>query len=534
MIQLHTLFNSLHKCKSFLELKQIHALLTTLFTSPSLFDPFATKLLHFSANTSSSSSLQPNIDYAHRIFLKIHTPNVFHYNAIIRSYSNTKSNPNKPLSIFIRMLGENVDPDYMTYPFVIKATAKICDLGVGGCVHGMVLRNGFVSDLYISNSLIHMYGSCRDVFSAQKVFDDMPVRNLVSWNSIVDGYGKCGEVGMMREVFDAMFERDVVTWSALVDGYVKEGEYAEALAVFERMMEEGVKGNEVTMVSILCACAHLGALELGRIMHEYIVENRLPLTLVLNTSLVDMYAKCGAIQEAVVVFRGVSKRNTDVLIWNAMISGLATHGFTDESLEMYKEMQSLGVAPDEITYLCLLSACAHGGLVKDARYLFGCLEKDFVRPKNEHYACMVDVLSRAGLLLEAYKFIHEMPIEPTPSMLGALLNGCMNHRNLELAEIVGRKLIDLDPDHDGRYIGLSNVYAIVKRYEEARTTREAMETRGVKKYPGSSVVEIFGSLHRFIARDKIHPQSDKIYFMLDIIVDEMKLDAELEAHNCCL
>ncbi|XP_006359300.1 pentatricopeptide repeat-containing protein At5g08305 [Solanum tuberosum] len=510
----------LEKCKSISEFKKLHALLITCGISKET--QFSSRILCFTALSDSS-----NIDYAHRVFLQIKNPTIFDYNALIRGYSNSK-NPCKSLSLFVEMLQNEVFPNYFTYPFVVKCLAKLCEVRIGRSVHGGVLKNGFDVDLYVSNSLIHMYGSCGDVLCARKVFDEMPVKNLVSWNSMLDGYGKCGDVVLMREVFDSMIERDVVSWSSLIDGYVKDGEYAEALAMFEKMRVEGPKANEVTMVSVLGACAHLGALEQGRVMHEYVVENKLPMTLVLRTSLVDMYAKCGAVEEALVVFREALGRKTDVLIWNAMIGGLATHGLVTESLELYKEMCILKVRPDEITYLCLLCACAHGGLVKEAWCFFDSLGKDGTTAKCEHYACMMDVLARAGRLTEAYRFLCEMPMEPTASMLGALLSGCINHGRLDLAEIVGKKLIDLEPFHDGRYVGLSNVYALKKRWDEAKAMREAMDTRGVKKLPGFSVVEIFGALHRFIAHDKAHPESDQIYTILDFVLWQMKLGRDCE------
>nr|AYM00639.1 pentatricopeptide repeat protein [Salvia miltiorrhiza] len=503
----------LDKCSSWSHLKQIQALLTT---SGLQNRSFAWKILSFAATSASS-----DINYAHRFFLQLSNPTLYHYNALIRGFANTK-NPAKCFLIFAQMLLNGVVPDYLTYPFLAKAAARLSNSKAGGCVHSRVLRSGLVSDLFICNSLMHMYGSSNEVRSARKVFDEMPMRNFVSWNSMLDGYAKSGDVSLMRQVFDEMPERDVVSWSALIDGYVKDGDHTEAMAVFEAMRAEGPKANEVTMVSVLCACCHLGALEQGRAMHQYIAEERLPLTLALRTSLVDMYVKCGAIDEALALFREVSARKTDVLLWNAMIGGLATHGLTSEALGIYVEMQDLRIKADEITYLCLMSACAHGGLVKEAWEYLEHITREGMVPKSEHYACMVDVLARAGRLEEAWQLVCEMPMEPTPSMLGALLNGCINHRELDLAEIVGKKLVELDPAHDGRYVGLSNVYAVVRRWDEARSTREAMESRGVRKSPGYSCVEVCGVLHRFTAHHKAHPQSEEIFFMLVVIGEEMR------------
>ncbi|KAE8686851.1 Pentatricopeptide repeat-containing protein [Hibiscus syriacus] len=510
------LFNVLSKCKSFSELKQIHALVITFGLLRD--EPLSSKLLSVAALSDAG-----DIDYAYRLFSRLPTPGVFDWNTIIRGYSGSK-NPNKSFSVFIKMLRAGVLPDHLTYPFLAKASARLLKPDLGGAIHGHALKNGFGLDKFINNSLIHLYGSCLDVVYARRVFDEMPMKNIVSWNAMLDGYSKCGDMASARQVFESMSQRDVVSWSCLINGYVKSEDYKEALAVFEEMRVLGPKANEVTMVSVLCACAHLGALDRGRLMHRYVMDNGLPMTLVLRTSLVDMYAKCGAEKEALDVFRAVSNRKTDVLLWNAMIGGLAIHGLVNESLKLFTEMQIVGIVPDEITYLCLLSACAHGGLVKEAWYFFECIGKQGMTPKSEHYACMVDVLARAGKVAEAYRFLLEMPMEPTASLLGALLNGCLIHGKSDLAEIVGRKLIELDPDHDGRYIGLSNVYAAIKRWKEARTMREAMERRGVKKSAGFSSVEISGALYRFIAHDETRPNSEQIYKMLEFIVNQMKLD----------
>jgi pentatricopeptide repeat protein len=521
-----TLITFLDKCKSMLQLNQLHALVITFGLSQD--DLFMSRIVSFSALSDSN-----NTDYSYRALLNLQDPTIFEWNSVIRGYSKSK-NPNKSISVFVKMLQVGIYPDHLTYPFLAKATSRLLRKELGVSIHGHVIKSGFEIDRFVANSLIHMYGSCGDIVYARKVFDGTPVKNLVSWNSMVDGYAKCGYLDLARGLFDLMPERDVRSWSCLIDGYAKSGNYGDAMAVFEKMRTSGPKANEVTMVSVLCACAHLGALDKGRMMHQYLVDNGFELNLVLRTSLIDMYAKCGAVEEAFAVFRGVSLRKSDVLIWNAMIGGLATHGLVKESLDLYTEMQIAGIKPDEITFLCLLSACAHGGLVKQASYVFEGLGKNGMTPKTEHYACMVDVMARAGQVAEAYQFLCQMPLEPTASMLGALLSGCMNHGKLDLAELIGKKLIELDPEHDGRYVGLSNVYAIGRRWDEARIMREAMERRGVKKTPGYSFLEMPGAHHRFIAHDKSHPSSEQIYAMLSFIVSQMQFGVLKEGQEHCL
>ncbi|OVA18835.1 Pentatricopeptide repeat [Macleaya cordata] len=507
-----------------IELKQIHALIISFGLTED--ESFSSRILSLTAISDFG-----DIDYSYQIFRHLINPTIFNWNTIIRGYSRSK-NPNRSISVFNEMSRIGVSPDHLTFPFLAKACSRLSSIKLGLSIHSFIAKTGFELDKFVQNSLIHMYSSCGGIIYARKVFDAMPYRNLVSWNSIIDGYAKCGDLVSARNVFELMPERDVVSWSSLIDGYVKSGDHREALEIFERMKFEGPKANEVTMVSVLCACAHLGALEKGKMMHKYVKENGLPLTLVLRTSLVDMYAKCGAIEEALVVFRGVSIDRTDVLIWNSMIGGLATHGLVKESLELYKNMRTLNrVTPDEITYLCLLSACAHGGLVEEAWEFFDSIDRHGMTPMLEHYACMVDVLSRAGYLDEAFEFLNKMPVEPTASMLGALLSGCRNYGRLDIGEIVGKKLIELEPDHDGRYIGLSNIYSVGRRYKEARKMREEMEKRGVKKSPGCSSVEVDGVLHKFIAHDKTHPQLTEVYAMLNEIAEQMRLDSDLQTQE---
>ncbi|CAN0909055.1 Pentatricopeptide repeat-containing protein At5g08305 [Linum grandiflorum] len=449
--EIQSLISILHSCNTWPQLKQIHALIITLRLSQ--LDSFVSKILSSPESTNLSY-----LDYSRRILTNLPFPApTYGWNALIRSYSSTKL-PNRALSSFVQMLRSGTTPDHLTYPFLFKSCSRLFSLKLGFSLHAHITKTGYYSDRFIANSIIHMYASCKDIAHARMVFDEIPVKNRVSWNSMVDGYAKCGEMGLARQVFDLMSERDVVSWSSLIDGYVK-------------------------------ANAHLGELEQGREMHQYISHNCLPMTLVLTTSLVDMYSKCGAVEEAFALFRRFPVEQTDVLIWNAMIGGLATHGLVEESLNLFAEMMQTGkIKPDEITYLCLLTACARSGLVKEALNFFECLQKHGMAAKSEHYACMVDMLARSGQVAEAYELVSRMPMEPTASMLGALFNGCISYKRLDLAEIVGRKLIEIQPDNDGRYVGLSNVYAEVRRWDECRNTRAEMERKGVKKTAGYSLV----------------------------------------------
>ncbi|KAI3866220.1 hypothetical protein MKW92_004031 [Papaver armeniacum] len=522
-----SLLSAFDQCKSMIQLKQIHALIISFgLTDDELF---FSKIL-----SATAISEFGDIDYSYKVFRQLINPSIFSWNTIIRGYSKSK-NPNRCISIYNEMSRTGISPDHFTFPFLAKACSRLSSIRVGLSVHCLVGKTGFESDKFIQNSLIHMYSSRGDIVSARKLFDEMPYKNSVSWNSMVDGYAKCRDLVSARQIFEAMPEKDVITWSSLIDGYVKSGNHMEALGIFERMRSEGLKANEVTMVSVLCACAHLGALEKGKIMHNYVKENKLPLTLVLQTSIVDMYAKCGAIEDAFAVFHEVPACRTDVLLWNSMIGGLATHGYVEESLELFKRMQTLKrIIPDEITYLNLLSACAHGGLVEEAWQFFKSITAHGMMPMLEHYACMVDVLSRAGHIDEAFKFLNKLPVEPSASMLGALLNGCSNYGRLDIGEIVGRMLVKLEPNHDGRYVGLSNVYAVGGRWKEAREMRATMEKRGVKKSPGCSSVEVGGVLHKFIAHDKTHPQMTSVCQMLNEIVEEMRFQPDLQTQEQCL
>lgn len=381
------------------------------------------------------------------------------------------------------MLDRGITPNKYTYPFVLKSFSAELALLPGKTIHGHAVKTGLASDPYVRSSLITLYSICGAVVDALKMFDQMPDRN-------------------------------VVCWSAMISGLVREGRFSEALGLFNEFQVVGLEPNESILVGLLTASAHLGALEQGKWVHMYIERNGVPLSINLGTALINLYCKCGVVEEAWKVFSKMARKNA--LSWTALISGLAINGMGRRALDMYKEMLRVGIRPDSVTFIAVLTACSHEGLVEDARKCFDAMRSEYrLVPKVEHYGCMVDVLGRAGLLDEALDFIKTMPIEPDMVLWRALLSACSVHKNVEMGEFVGKFLIERDPLYDGNYILLSNIYSQAKRWADAIRVRNIMKQRGVKKCPGCSMIEVNGIVYEFFVGDKSDPRFEELRPMLD-------------------
>lgn len=377
-------------------------------------------------------------------------------------------------------------------------------------------------DVVSWNTMINGYGILGDLSETRKLFDEMPRRNLVSWNSMLAAYSKCGDVGGARRTFDEMPQRDVVSWNAMLTCYSQSGKPNEALALFDEMQAIGIKPTEATIVSLLSACAHLGALEQGARLHSYIKDHKIALNTILSTALVDMYTKCGSLACATEVFYAIEYK--DVLAWNTIIAGMAMHGYAKEAHQLFSQMQEAGVRPDDITFVAVLGACSHVGMVNEGRRLLHCMSNTYkIDPKVEHYGCVIDLLARAGLLEEAIELIETMPVEPNANAWGALLGGCRIHGNIDIGERVGKRLLELQPQHSGRYVLLSNIYSASNRWDDARKVRNLMRAKGVTKLPGLSMIELKGIVHQFMAGDRLHPESDDIYQKLSEISKQLKI-----------
>ncbi|XP_010313676.1 pentatricopeptide repeat-containing protein At3g62890-like [Solanum lycopersicum] len=456
-----------------------------------------------------------------QLFNEMMQKDVVSWTALISCYEQHGMHT-QALDLFMQMCSNGISIDEVVVLSVLSACAHLLVVQTGESVHGLVIRVGFESYVNLQNALIHMYSTCGDVMAAQRLFDTSSHLDQISWNSMISGYLKCGSVEKARELFDSMAEKDVVSWTTMISGYAQHDHFSETLALFQEMLHEDSKPDETTLVSVLSACTHLSALDQGKWIHAYIRKNGLKVNSILGTTLVDMYMKCGCVENALEVFNAMEEKG--VSSWNALILGLAMNGQVERSLDMFQKMKECGVTPNEVTFVAVLGACRHMGLVDEGRSYFNAMTTHYnVEPNIKHYGCMVDLLARTGLLKEAETLIDSMPIAPDVATWGALLGACRKHGNSEMGERVGRKLLELQPDHDGFHVLLSNLYASKGNWDSVLDIRVAMTRKGVVKVPGCSMIEANGAVHEFLAGDKSHSQINEIEEMLAEMEKRLKI-----------
>lgn len=430
------------------------------------------------------------LDDARQLFDEMPVRDVVSWNAMIAGYAQS-GRYEEALAIFQKIREENFVPNESTMVTVLSACAHMGSLELGNWVCSWVEGHGLGSNLHVTNALIDMYS-------------------------------KCGDLVKARDLFESIEKRDVISWNVMIGGYTHTSDYKEALMLFRQMLQSNIEPNDVTFLSVLPACANLGALDLGKWIHAYMDKNFQKLNNIsLWTSLIDMYAKCGNIKAAEQVFDGMGYKTLGS--WNAMISGLAMHGKADKALSLFSRMISEGLQPDDITFVGVLSACNHAGLLDIGRQYFNAMIQDYkISPKLQHYGCMVDLLGRAGLFDEAETLLKTMEMKPDAAIWTSLLGACRVHGRLELGESVAKHLLELEPENPGAYVLLSNMYAGAGRWDDVATIRTRLNDKGMKKVPGCSSIEVGSVVHEFLVGDKVHPQSKHIYEMLD------EIDALLE------
>ncbi|KAF9606135.1 hypothetical protein IFM89_023188 [Coptis chinensis] len=494
-------------------------------------------------------------DLAICLFNEMPEKDVPAWNTVISCYYQD-GQPEKVLDMFERMKSLGFEPDSVTFTTVFSACTKLSELDRGRKIHEDLVRSGFVLDGYISSVLVDMYGKCGYLDMARAVFEQIPRKGVVSWNSMISGYSlkanlqegkfihgyivrnriepdifiysalidlyfKCGSADLAEHIFKRMPKTHVVAWNVMISGYVMVGCYFEAMHIFRDMKDGNVRPDAVTFTSVLPACSQLAALEQGREIHYLVIENRLENNEIVMGALLDMYAKCGAMVEAHRVFDQLPER--DFVSWTSMITAYGSHGQALEALEIFHKMEQSKAKPDRVTFLAVMSACSHGGLVDHGCHYFNVMTNKYgIKPTLEHYSCLVDLLGRAGRLSEAYGILQSNPaIKEDVGLLSTLLSVCNMHKNVYLGEEIARLLMKKDPDDPTTYIVLSNLYTSVGKWGDVRKTRLKMKELGLKKNPGCSWIEVDKRLNLFFVEDKSHPEVELIHECLANFIRHM-------------
>lgn len=461
-----------------------------------------------------------SVGLARDVFDQIPERNVVSWNSMIDGYCRVGDSVNA-CALFTMMRGLGLEPDGFTLVSLLSLCSQTGDLELGSFIHQYIVVSGADVDLVLGNALVDMYGKCGELGMARICFDRMAARNVVSWTSFVCAYAKHGRVDLARNLFDRMPERSVVSWNAMISCYVQNGLCGDGLDIYTHMQNLRVPPDEATLVNVLSACSQDGNLVLGKKTHDYITENILDPSVALANSIVDMYAKCGRIDIALGNFRKMNRKN--VVSWNVVIGALAMHGCGLDAVKLFRHMVGEGFSPDGITFVGLLSACSHGGLLDFGQYYFEAMRLAFGIPYEiEHYACMVDLLGRGGRLGEAVQLIRSMPMKPDVVIWGAMLGACRIHGNARIAMQVVKHVLELEPYSMGLYVLLSNMFCEVQRWEDVKRLRKLMKEKGVKKGRATSSIEINGNVYRFLVEDTSHEESSNIYLLLDALTDHLK------------
>lgn len=454
---------------------------------------------------------------------------------------------------FLRRMRSGLDvvPDKYTFPSMIKACSNVLSLEEGRILHAVAVRCGTEGDVFVGSSLIDFYGKCEKIECARKVFDGMPLRNEVSWTAmmvgylnfgdmaaakclfdempkrnaatwnamikgliklgdlrsasklfdemphknevsfttLIDGYAKVGDMVSARSLFDELTRKDVVLWSALISGYVQNGKPCEAVKAFTELLDTDLRPDEFILVSLMTACSKLGSLELAKWVESYISNGSFDLRRAhVAAALVDMNAKCGNMERASLLFEYMPRR--DLISYCSMMQGLCIHGCSDRAILLFDRMIDEGIRPDDVAFTVILAACNQAGLVDDGCRLFDLMINSYsISPSPDHIACMVNLLGKSGKLEAAYEIIQSMPMESHAGAWGALLEACRLHGDIDLGEVVARRLFEVEPQSAGNYVLLSNMYAEADQWPSVFRLRVRMSANGVRKIPGCTYVD---------------------------------------------
>ncbi|XP_028549956.1 pentatricopeptide repeat-containing protein At1g74630 [Dendrobium catenatum] len=537
----------LEQCKSVLHLKQVHAFASKIGADSGTL--FTGKLLLVAAVT-----LVNALDYALHFLADFPSPDAFMFNTVIRGLAESPQ-PYQSFITYAHMKRLSLSPDSFSFAFLLKAAANNRSLSTGSQIHSQSIHYGLDAHLYVATTMVSLYAECGCIASAEKVFgelshpnvvawnamvtayfrsgdvagagqvfDQMPVRNITTWNLMLAGYMKGGNLGEARILFKEMERKDQVSWNTMIVGFASHGYFEEAFGFFRELMREGIMPNEVSFTGALSACAQVGAFESGKILHGLIEKTGMNFIMAVSNALLDMYARCGKIDMAKRVFYcDMEKRN--IVSWTSMIAALAMQGHGKEALELFHEMLKAEIIPDWITFIAVLYACSHSGLVEQGVELFQSMSCEYgVQPSVEHYGCIVDLYGRAGMLEKAYEFAKQMPIKSNSIIWRTLLGACSIHGNVRLAEDIKMRLAELEPNDSSDYVLLSNVYAKAGKWNDVIDVRKSMNEKSMRKDPGWSAVEVNKVIYSFIASDTRSNVQEEALMKLEEIMSRLRME----------
>ncbi|XP_057732940.1 pentatricopeptide repeat-containing protein At2g22070-like [Arachis stenosperma] len=464
------------------------------------------------------------LDLGLALFQEMTDPDIVSWNSIITGYTH-QGHDVKALEIFSLMLSSSSSkPDKYTLGSILSACANLENFKLGKQVHAYMVRANIDISGAVRNALILMYAKSGGIEIAHRIVDITGISNLdvIAFTSLLDGFVKIGDINPARDIFDSLEFRDIVAWTAMIVGYAQNGLLSDALDLFRKMVREGPKPNNYTLAAVLSVFSSLASLDHGKQLHATAIRLQEASSISVGNALITMYSRSGSIRDARKVFKQICS-NKNKLTWTCMIIALAQHGLGKDAVELFDTMLKLDIEPDQITYVGVLSACSHVGLVQQGKSYFSLMKNVHqIEPTSSHYACMIDLLGRAGLLEEAYHFIKNMPVEPDVIAWGSLLASCRVHKNVDLAKVAAENLLLLDPNNSGAYSALANTLSACGRWKDAAMIRKSMKDRAVKKEQGISWVQIQNKVHIFGVEDGLHPQRDAIYRMISKIWTEIK------------
>ncbi|XP_030535049.1 pentatricopeptide repeat-containing protein At5g42450, mitochondrial-like [Rhodamnia argentea] len=425
------------------------------------------------------------------------------------------------IRLFSRVLASYIRPNEFTFGTAIHSSIVLGDVRVGKQLHACAMKMGLHSIVFVGSAVLDAYAKLSTLDEARRAFEDTREPNVVSYTTMISGYLKKGSFDDALSLFENMPEKNVVSWNAVICGHSQAGHSEEAVNLFIRMLREGFMPNESSFPCALTASANIAALGIGRSFHGFAIKCLGKFNVFVANSLISFYARCGSMEESLLVFDKLAEKNP--VSCNAVICGFAQNGDAKEAINFFETMRTMGFEPNSVSYLGLLWACNHAGLVDEGYSYFnkGRLENPTML-KPEHYACMVDLFSRCGRFEEAEEFLNDLPFDPGVGFWKALLGGCQIHSNLELGELAAKKILALDPKDVSSYIMISNAHSAAGRWQSVSILRKEMREKGLTRVPGCSWIEMKNKNNVFVTGDSNHIQKGDIYMVLRTFLKHVK------------